>query len=70
MISRRVMIGLMGGIALLPGLALAQDAPAPFDNPGEVKIALVRYLDRGFFPGLSVRRGKTGRGAWRRPAGL
>lgn len=49
MISRRVMIGLMGGIALLPGLALAQDAPAPFDNPGEVKIALVRYLSTGDF---------------------
>lgn len=50
MISRRTMIGLMGGIAMLPGLAFAQDAaPAPFDNPGEVKIALVRYLSTGDF---------------------
>ncbi|WP_121066126.1 substrate-binding domain-containing protein [Chachezhania antarctica] len=29
--------------------AMAQDAPAPFDNPGEVKIALVRYLSTGDF---------------------
>ena len=50
MISRRIVIGLMGSIAMLPGLALAQDAaPAPFDNPGEVKIALVRYLSTGDF---------------------
>lgn len=50
MISRRLMIGLMGGIAMLPGLAFAQDAaPAPFDKPGEVKIALVRYLSTGDF---------------------
>lgn len=50
MISRRLMIGLMGGIAMLPGLAFAQDAaPAPFDKPDEVKIALVRYLSTGDF---------------------
>lgn len=50
MISRRLMIGLMGGIAMLPGLAFAQDAaPAPFDKPREVKIALVRYLSTGDF---------------------
>ena len=50
MISRRLMIGLMGGIAMLPGLAFAQDAaPAPFDKPGDVKIALVRYLSTGDF---------------------
>jgi simple sugar transport system substrate-binding protein len=50
MISRRTMIGLMGSIAMLPGFAFAQDAaPAPFDNPGEVKIALVRYLSTGDF---------------------
>ena len=42
MISRRVLMGLLGGIALLPGLAMAQDKPAPFDKPGDVKIALVR----------------------------
>ena len=27
--------------------ALAQNMPAPFDNPGDVKIALVRYLPTG-----------------------
>ncbi|OXT02158.1 LacI family transcriptional regulator [Notoacmeibacter marinus] len=31
------------------GLALAQDAPAPFDNPQDVTIALVRYLSTGDF---------------------
>jgi len=49
MISRRVLMGLLGGIALLPGLAMAQDRPAPFDKPGDVKIALVRYLSTGDF---------------------
>ncbi|MGB8812320.1 MAG: substrate-binding domain-containing protein [Paracoccaceae bacterium] len=49
MVSRRLIIALMGGIAMLPGLALAQDMPAPFDNPGAVKIALVRYLSTGDF---------------------
>lgn len=49
MISRRVFTGLMGAVAMLPGLALAADAPAPFDNPGEVRIALVRYLSTGDF---------------------
>lgn len=49
MISRRTLIGLMGGVAMLPGLAFAQDAPAPFDIPGDVKIAFVRYLSKGDF---------------------
>ncbi len=49
MISRRIFVSLMGGIALLPGMALAEGAPAPFDNPGKVKIALVRYLSTGDF---------------------
>lgn len=49
MISRRIFAGLMAGVALLPGLAFAQGAPAPFDKPGEVKIALVRYLSTGDF---------------------
>lgn len=31
------------------GLAVAADMPAPFDNPSEVKIALVRYLSTGDF---------------------
>jgi ABC-type sugar transport system substrate-binding protein len=29
--------------------AMAQDMPAPFDKPGDVKIALVRYLSTGDF---------------------
>lgn len=49
MFSRRVFVGLMGGIALIPGLAIAQDAPAPFDKPADVKVALVRYLSTGDF---------------------
>ncbi len=49
MISRRVFTILMGAAAMLPGLALAADMPAPFDNPGAVKIALVRYLSTGDF---------------------
>ncbi len=50
MISRRTLGTLLGGIALLPGLAFAQDAmPAPFDNAGDVNIALVRYLSTGDF---------------------
>ncbi|MGL6211609.1 MAG: substrate-binding domain-containing protein [Paracoccaceae bacterium] len=49
MISRRIFAGLLGSIALIPGLALAQTAPAPFDKPGDVDIALVRYLSTGDF---------------------
>lgn len=33
----------------LIGFAAAADMPAPFDNPGDVKIALVRYLSTGDF---------------------
>ena len=49
MISRRVFAGLIGSVAILPGVLAAQDMPAPFDNPGEVDIALVRYLSTGDF---------------------
>ena len=49
MINRRMFAGLLAGVALIPGLAMAEGAPAPFDNPGEVKIALVRYLSTGDF---------------------
>ena len=49
MISRRIFAALVSSVALVPGLTLAQDAPAPFDNPGEVDIALVRYLSTGDF---------------------
>lgn len=52
MITRRTLgklaIGLVGATAL-GGVSLAQDKPAPFDNPGQVKIALVRYLSTGDF---------------------
>lgn len=33
----------------VPAAALAQDMPVPFDNPGEVRIALVRYISTGDF---------------------
>ncbi len=50
-ISRRTFNRL--GLAVAAGLfavpALAQDRPAPLDNPGEVRIALVRYLSTGDF---------------------
>jgi simple sugar transport system substrate-binding protein len=49
MISRRLFTGLIGAAAMLPGLGFAADMPAPFDNAGDVKIALVRYLSTGDF---------------------
>ena len=45
----RLAAGLMGAAMLWPALAAAQDKPAPFDNPGDVEIALVRYLSTGDF---------------------
>lgn len=36
-------------LALGAGAATAQSAPAPLDNPGDVTIALVRYLSTGDF---------------------
>ncbi|VAW17364.1 ABC transporter, substrate-binding protein (cluster 2, ribose/xylose/arabinose/galactose) [hydrothermal vent metagenome] len=52
-LTRRLFTKLAGG-ALMLGAGLssafaASDMPAPFDNPGEVKIALVRYLSTGDF---------------------
>lgn len=53
--NRRRFIGtatglVMGAAGLLPGgVTLAAEMPPPFDNPGEVKIALVRYLSTGDF---------------------
>ncbi len=41
--------GLLGAGLLWPAAAGAQDMPAPFDNPGDVEIALVRYLSTGDF---------------------
>ncbi|TDK50669.1 substrate-binding domain-containing protein [Antarcticimicrobium luteum] len=49
MITRRVFAGLIGAAAMLPGLGWAADMPAPLDNPGDVKVALVRYLSTGDF---------------------
>lgn len=49
MISRRKLMMTACALALAPAAALAQDAPAPFDNPGDVTIALVRYLSTGDF---------------------
>ena len=50
-ITRRTFgrIGLAAAAGLFALPALAQDRPAPFDNPGEVRIALVRYLSTGDF---------------------
>lgn len=40
-------LGLLGVAFAMP--SLAADLPKPFDKPGEVKIALVRYLSTGDF---------------------
>lgn len=42
-------LGLIGAGFLLQAPALAAEMPAPFDEPGKVKIALVRYLSTGDF---------------------
>jgi simple sugar transport system substrate-binding protein len=41
--------GLAAAVTLPGGFAQAADMPAPLDNPGDVKIALVRYLSTGDF---------------------
>ena len=50
---RRSLLKLIGGMVALPVTlstsAFAGGMPAPFDNPGDVKIALVRYLSTGDF---------------------
>ena len=50
---RRSILKILGGSVVLPALfstaVTAGDMPAPFDNPGDVKIALVRYLSTGDF---------------------
>jgi simple sugar transport system substrate-binding protein len=53
-IIRRKALALFAGLAaaavtLPAGFAQAADMPAPLDNPGNVKIALVRYLSTGDF---------------------
>lgn len=42
-------LGLVGAALLMQGTAFAAGMPAPFDKPGNVKIALVRYLSTGDF---------------------
>ena len=42
-------IGLAAASCLISAPAMAQEKPAPFDKPGDVKIALVRYLSTGDF---------------------
>lgn len=46
--TRRVVLG-MTAAALTATPTFAQDMPAPLDNPGDVTIALVRYLSTGDF---------------------
>ena len=47
---RRALLGAAAGALLAgTGAAVAQDMPPPFDAPGEVRIALVRYLSTGDF---------------------
>lgn len=42
-------LALSGSVALAPFAVSAAEMPAPFDNPDDVKIALVRYLSTGDF---------------------
>ncbi|MEN0000754.1 MAG: substrate-binding domain-containing protein [Pseudomonadota bacterium] len=51
-IFRRTFLGIAVGTAaaaLTTGTSFAQSMPAPLDNPGDVRIALVRYLSTGDF---------------------
>ena len=45
----KIGLGLMAATSLFSASAMAQSKPAPFDKPGDVKIALVRYLSTGDF---------------------
>ena len=45
----KMALGLAAATCLMQVPAMAQDKPAPFDKPGDVKIALVRYLSTGDF---------------------
>jgi simple sugar transport system substrate-binding protein len=50
--TRRSALSLFAGLAAAmatAGPGLAQSSPEPFDDPGEVRIALVRYLSTGDF---------------------
>ncbi|MBU0737958.1 MAG: LacI family transcriptional regulator, partial [Alphaproteobacteria bacterium] len=44
----RMTLGLMAATTFVAP-SFAADMPKPFDNPGDVKIALVRYLSTGDF---------------------
>ena len=50
---RRSLLKLLGGSFVIPAAVssavMAGDMPAPFDNAGDVKIALVRFLSTGDF---------------------
>jgi simple sugar transport system substrate-binding protein len=52
-LSRRLILSLSCGFAAVAAgfgsVATAAEMPAPFDDPGKVKIALVRYLSTGDF---------------------
>ncbi len=48
-LTKRSFLALSAGTILAGTGAMAQDMPAPLDNPGEVQIALVRYLSTGDF---------------------
>lgn len=51
-IFRRTFLGMAAGVAaavVTTGASFAQSMPAPLDNAGDVKIALVRYLSTGDF---------------------
>jgi len=45
----KLAVGLAAASCLISAPVMAQDKPAPFDKPGDVKIALVRYLSTGDF---------------------
>ncbi|MGP1358379.1 substrate-binding domain-containing protein [Roseicyclus sp.] len=47
--TRRTTLGLLLASTMAATPALAQDMPAPLDNPDDVTIALVRYLSTGDF---------------------
>ena len=56
----KMALGLSAATLPVPTPAIAQDMPAPFDKPGDVKIALVRYLSTGdFFQAYLSRRGSA-----------
>ncbi len=49
LLKTALMTGALAAGVALAAPAAAQDMPAPFDTPGDVRIALVRYLSTGDF---------------------